>query len=90
MYGDTDESYVWEAAHVNAKRFKVWRKKNQHKKVLIFEIGVGAEGLKRHLTEYRKEFSDAKVIRVNPKCSNIKDDTVFNLSMGAREALMEI
>ena len=83
MYGDTDESYVWEAAQENAKRFKEWRKKNQHKKVLIFEIGVGAEGLKRHLAKYRKEFTDAMIIRINPESVR---RCVFNITMGAKEA----
>ena len=91
MYGDTDESYIWEAAHKNAKRFKKWRKKNQDNKVLIFEIGVGAEGLKRHLVEYRKEFTDATIIRINPECDVVQDDTNdFNLAMGAEEAFISL
>jgi len=88
MYGDTDESYVWEAAHENAKRFKAWRKKHIHKIVLIFEIGVGAEGLKRHLVEYRKEFADATLICINPYYDDIQNDAEFNVSMRAKDAFM--
>jgi len=91
MYGDTDESYIWEAAHENAKRFKEWRKKNQDKKVLIFEIGVGAEGLKRHLAEYRTEFNDVTIICINPEC-DVSDENYadLNLSMGAEEAFKSL
>ena len=93
MYGDTDDSYVWEAADKNAKRFKEWRKKNQHKKVLIFEIGVGAEGLKHHLTAYRIKFTNATLIRINPDCDvtvTQDDNHEFNVFMGAEEALMSL
>jgi len=90
MYGDTDESYVWEAADENATRFKKWRKENHHKKVLIFEIGVGAEGLKRHLHEYRKEFINVSVIRINPDCdrTQVNNNGALNVSMGAEEAFI--
>jgi len=78
MYGDMDETYVWEAAEENVKRFKAWRTQNQHKKVLIFEIGVGAEGLKRHLAKYRKEFTNTNVIRINPERDEVYgEDTIY-------------
>ena len=72
MYGDTDESYVWEEADKNAKRFQEWRRQNKYKKVLIFEIGVGADGLKRHLTKYRKAFTDVTLI-----CINLERDEAY-------------
>lgn len=87
MYGDTDDSYVWEKAAKKAKKFQEWRKKNLHKKVLIFEIGVGAEGLKKHLTEYRTEFTNSTLIRINPECNDKQNNlTEFNVPMGAKDA----
>ncbi len=36
-------------------------------------FGVGVEGLKRHLTQYRKEFPDATLIRINYDLDNSYD-----------------
>ncbi len=90
MYGDTDESYVWEESAKNAKQFRDWKKKNKYKKILIFEVGVGEEGLKRHLSQYRQEFSNETLIRINPDCDEIKDDMQFNLRMGVKDAFIAL
>ena len=90
MYGDTDEGYVWEESQKNADNFRVWRDENKSKKVVIFEIGVGAEGLKRHLSQYRQEFSDATLIRINTDCDETKNDTQFNLRTGAKDAFINL
>ena len=90
MYGDTDDSYVWEAADENTKRFKEWRKKNQHKKMLIFEIGVGAEGLKRHSRMYREVFSDATLARVNPEKESIEYGDMINIQTGVKDAFVPL
>ena len=85
MYGDTDDSYVWKAASENTKQFKAWRKKNKHKKVLIFEIGVGAEGLKRHTRKYHEVFNNVTLVRVNPEHEHIEYNHILNIHMGAKE-----
>lgn len=81
MYGDTDESYIWEEAQENAQRFREWRADNKSKKVVILEIGVGAEGLKRHMKQYQKEFSDVTVVRINPEFDGSYSDTVLHVSL---------
>ncbi len=91
MYGDTDESYVWEESQESAKRFREWRADNKFKKVVILEIGVGAEGLKRHMKEYHKEFSDVTLIRINPELDGSHtDEGIFHLSIGAEEAFLAL
>ena len=35
MYGDTDESYVWEESQESAKKFREWRADNKLKKVVF-------------------------------------------------------
>ncbi len=88
MYGDTDDSYVWEESQESAKRFRAWRADNKSKKVVILEIGVGAEGLKRHRKQYQKEFSDITLIRINPEFDGSCDKSIFHLSMGMEEAFL--
>lgn len=89
MFGDTDESYVWEESQQSAKRFREWRADNKLKKVVILEIGVGAEGLKNHVKQYYKEFSNATLIRINPEFDgSYRDASIFHLSMGAEEAFL--
>jgi len=90
MFGDTDESYIWEASQNSAKRFRDWRKKNIHKKVVIFEIGVGAEGLKKHVKQYYKEFSDVTLIRINPELDNSYGDTVHQVNKGAKDGILAL
>ena len=90
MYGDTDESYIWEEAQENAKRFRAWRADNKSKKVVILEIGVGAEGLKRHIEQYQKGFSDVTLICINPEFDPLYGDTAFHILVSARNALLTL
>jgi NAD-dependent SIR2 family protein deacetylase len=90
MYGDTDDSYVWEELQESAKRFREWREKNFHKKVVILEIGVGAEGLKQHIRQYREEFYDVTLIRINPEFDASYGDTILQMRVGARAAILAL
>ncbi len=91
MFGDTNESYVWEESQECAKRFREWRGENKNKNVVILEIGVGADGLKHHVKQYHKEFSAATLIRINPEFnSSYRDAGIFHLSMGAKEAFFTL
>ena len=90
MYGDTDESYIWEEAQESAKRFREWRKRNKYKKVVILEVGVGAEGLKRHLKQYQKEFTDIVLIRINPEFDGSYGDEVFHIQLDAKDAILTL
>ncbi|MCK5536154.1 MAG: hypothetical protein KAI79_04960 [Bacteroidales bacterium] len=91
MFGDTDESYIWEESQESASRFREWRQNNVRKKVIILEIGVGAEGLKRHVKQYDQEFSDSTLIRINPEFDgSYKDASISHLSMGAEEAFLTL
>ncbi|NOR56606.1 MAG: NAD-dependent protein deacetylase [Sulfurovum sp.] len=91
MFGDTDESYVWEESQESASKFREWRQKNLHKKVVILEIGVGAEGLKRHVKQYYQEFSDTTLIRINPEFdTSYRNENIFYLSMSAKEAFLTL
>ena len=87
MYDDTDDTYIWGESQKNANRFRAWREKNLHKKVVMLEIGVGAEGLKRHMEQYCKEFSDVTLIRINPEFDDSYEDDVLQFMMSAKEAL---
>jgi len=90
MYGDTDDSYIWEESQESAKRFREWRADNKSKKVVILEIGVGAEGLKRHMKQYSKEFSDVTLIRINPEFDDSHGDTILQMWVGARAAILAL
>ena len=90
MFGDTDESYVWEESEESARRFREWRYKNLYKKIVILEIGVGAEGLRSHVKQYHKEFNSATLIRINPEFDGSYDDTVFHISLDARNAILTL
>lgn len=90
MYGDTDDSYVWEESEESAGRFREWRQQNLHKKVVILEIGVGAEGMKRHVQTYYREFSDAVLARINPEFDGLDSNDALYMQMGAKEALAAI
>jgi len=85
LFGDTDETYVWEEAQGSAKCFRDWRENNKDKKVLILEIGVGVDGLKRHAKQYLNEFSDATLVRINPEYDSAYDKNVIQIQMGCKE-----
>ena len=90
MFGDTEESYVWESSMHSAKRFREWREKHLHKKAVILEIGVGAEGMKRHAMDYYQEFSNATLIRVNPDDDSRYPDGLLQFNEGAMEAIKKL
>jgi len=87
MYGDTDEHYVWEEAEKSAMRLRKWKTENTQRKVLILEIGVGTDGLKRHIERVRTDFEDLRVVRINPKLETEPEREVVMLPLCAREAL---
>lgn len=90
MFGDTEDSYVWEESMDGARRFREWRKKNLHKKVVILEIGVGAEGLKNHVQKYYDEFHSATLIRINPERDSTYSKDIFQIQLGAKDALIAL
>ena len=72
-----------------AHHFREWRANNKLKKVVFIEMGVGAEGLKRHMKQYQKEFSDVTLVCINPEFDgSYADADSFHLSMGAKEAFL--
>jgi len=85
MFGDTDESYVWEEAQISATKFREWRDRNKDKKVLILEIGVGADGLKRHAKKYLGEFSDVTLVRINPEYDSSYDEHTIQVQAGCKD-----
>jgi len=90
MFGDTDENYVWEEAQASAKRFREWRDRNKDKKVLILEIGVGVDGLKRHAKQYLNEFSDVTLIRINPEYDSSYNEHTIHALTGCKDFFNEI
>ena len=90
MFGDTTESYIWETAHQSSKHFKDWRKKNLHKKVLLIEIGVGAEGTQDHVKHYYRVFPNATLIRINPQMDSSYPTGTIQIHTGAMQAFMNI
>ena len=89
MFGDTDESYVWEEGQKSADSFMQWKQDNLDKKVVILEIGVGAEGLKKHVQKYAREFKNSTLIRINPEEDNIFDAD-FHINDSALNALKNL
>lgn len=87
MFGDTDDSYIWEESQESARLFREWRQKNKNKKVVILEIWVGAEGLKNHVKNYYHEFASASLIRINPELDSSYDVDTFQITLGAKDAL---
>ncbi len=90
MYGDTDDSYIWEESDESARSFREWRERNKHMRVVILETGVGAEGMKRHVRQYYQEFSDAVLVRINPEFDSSDSSDVLYMQMGAKEALVAL
>jgi len=90
MFGDTDDSYIWEESQDSARSFREWRQKNKHKEVVILEIGVGAEGLKSHVKSYCKEFSNVTLIRINPEYDSSYDMDIAQIQCGAKDALLTL
>ena len=51
----------------------------------MLEIGVGTDGLKRHIESFRADFEDLQVVRINPEPEPERE--VVTLPLCAREAL---
>jgi len=90
MYGDSEESYIYAPAEMSAQIFREFRKKYHNKRVLILDIGVGAEGMKEHILEYEKMFDNAVHICINPQETEKKNDNVLYIRMGIKDTLMGI
>ena len=90
MFGDTDDSYIWEETQESARSFRKWRKENNQKKIVILEIGVGADGLRRHVKKYYHEFSSAFLIRINPEYDKSYSNEVLQVPLGAQNAFVFI
>jgi len=90
LFGDTDENYVWEEAQNSASHFRSWRVKNREKKMVILEIGVGTDGLKRHAVQYLKELPHATLIRVNPDFDTTYPEDVMHIQMGTKDFFDEL
>lgn len=87
MFGDTDDSYIWEESQESARMFREWREKNKHEKVVILEIGVGAEGLKNHVQKYYHEFASAALIRINPEFDSSYGEDTLQITLSTKDAL---
>ncbi len=90
MYGDTDDTYIWEEVQQKTKFFRAWREKYKESKVLILEIGVGAKGMKSHVQQYFKVFSDVELIRINPEIDTSYDENVIHLKNNCKEAMDDL
>jgi hypothetical protein len=88
MFGDTEERYIWEEAQQSAKRFREWRQKHHGDKVMMLEIGVGAEGLKMHANRYHQEFNNPTLLRINPEFDGSYEEArVYHTCMSAKVAI---
>ena len=82
----TYQNYVWwEETQTSAKKFRDWCDRNKDKKVLILEIGVGVDGLKRHAKQYLDEFSDVTLIRINPEYDSSYDEHTIQIQTGCKD-----
>ena len=60
------------------------------KKVVILEIGVGAEGLKKHVKQYQEEFTDVNLIRINPEFDASHGDAILQMRASGRAAILAL
>ena len=89
MYGDSTESYIYTPAEISAKQFRAFREKYKNSRVLILDIGVGAEGMKTHITAYKQLFTDAIHCCINPQAPDTTDHN-FYIAKGAKDTLLEV
>ena len=87
MFGDSEESYIWEYGKEQARAFRAWRARYLHRPLLILEIGVGAEGMKRHSQTYYREFPHATLIRINPVIDTEYPNEVIQMRCGSLEGI---
>jgi NAD-dependent SIR2 family protein deacetylase len=66
FFGDSEESYVWEAQQASAERFSAWIKRHGER-MLMLEIGcgIGAPGLRLRAEKYLHDFPGSRLIRIN-------------------------
>jgi len=89
MYGDNTESYLYAPAEISAKKFRAFREKYINRRVLILDIGVGAEGMKAHITAYKQLFADVIHCCINPHIPDMTDHDL-HIAKSAKDALMEV
>jgi NAD-dependent SIR2 family protein deacetylase len=66
LFGDHTGSYVEQKNNLKAKAFLDWLFKEHMQELIVIEIGVGGEGLRRHAIDYCKKFASFKYIVINP------------------------
>ena len=72
LFGDSEQSYVWEAGQATAERFSSWIAERQNAELLIVEIGcgLGAPGLRHRAEQYLAENPRSFLVRINDSAVN--------------------
>ena len=92
MFGDHENSYVWEEAQPAADRFSAWFEENKNKKLVVLEIGsgTGAPGLRAHCEEFCSQSTDSTLIRINLDDPETPRGNDIAIKAKALDALSEI
>ena len=87
MFGDWD----WNGARSQAQslRFEAWLKRNRSKRLAIIEIGAGTAipTVRRQGETIAANYPDARLIRINPRESQIDENLGWCLKMGGLEGI---
>lgn len=89
FFGDSAETYVWEAQQPSAERFAVWLER-YGKAMLMLEIGcgTGAPGLRLHAERYLRDFPASRLIRINLHETDFADPQSLHI-LGDRAVFLD-
>jgi len=90
MFGD----WGWDSARAEAQaiRFGAWLQANRKRRLVVIEIGAGTAipTVRRQGEAIAAEFPNARLIRINPRESEIDERLGWGLAMGGLEGIEEI
>jgi len=91
LFGDVEESYVWEAYQATAKRFSQWIAEQKNAELLMLEIGcgLGAPGLRHRAEQYLADYPRALLIRINDSAASGPPERFIGIQDKALHALCD-
>ena len=91
FFGDSEESYVWEAGQTTAERFSSWLTERKNAELLMVEIGcgLGAPGLRSHAEQYLADCPRSLLIRINDSAATGPPERFIGIQARAIHALSD-
>ena len=89
LFGDAEESYVWEGHQATAERFSAWLAEQKNTDLLMVEIGcgLGAPGLRRRAEQYLADCPRSLLIRINDSAATGPSERFIGIQDRALHAL---